>query len=329
MCVRVSIGLLSLLLASACVSGSFAAEVKFAQISLPELAEQVSESGAHSAVWQPEIDGLTRYRLTFPTRSIEQALKYQDTSALYYLARERDQGIGLVAPKNGTFDFCYRENAFRATYVQTISPALSYHVGLSMENETALPIIGGSWRNISGHLRLDQIKAGFIGSSAELSWTRTALQSNEGAERIYALFASENNLEASYGIRWFDLFQKTDVLAEVSLNTRDLRLGAQLERQFGNANGYVGISSVLPTGQSNLVIGLRYALGENVKLQADDGHKLLSGAAPSLKDLRRAALPRLWREDISLESNTQQAKKSPRFAFPAFCRLFSSDFALR
>ena len=148
MCVRISTALLGLLTATSHASGLLAADVKFAQISLPELAEQVTESGAHSAEWQPEIEGLSRYTLTFPTRSIEQALKYQDTSALYYLSRESDPGLALVAPKNGTFDFAFNEQAFEASFTQPFSPALSYHVGLRVENETALPMIGGSWRNI-------------------------------------------------------------------------------------------------------------------------------------------------------------------------------------
>lgn len=318
MCGKVSAGLLGLIAASIHASGALAAELKFSQISLPKLAEQVTESGAHSAEWQPEIEGLIRYSLTFPTRSIEQALKYQDTSALYYLSRESDPGLGLIAPKNGTFDISYRGNAFQASYVQPFSEALSYHVGVNAENETASPIIGGHWRNISGHRQLDRIKAGLTGSSADLSWTRTALQSNENAERIYALSASENELQASFGTRWFDLFQKTDVLAEVSLNDQDLRLGAQLEHPFGSANGYVGISSTLSSGQSDVVMGLRYALGENIKVNANDGPGLLSGAAPSLKALRRAALPRLWRENISLESSAQQAGRGPKFVFPTF-----------
>ena len=318
MCVRISTGLLGLLVATSSASGPLAAEVRYAQVSLPAIAEQVSKSGARAAEWQPEIEGLTRYTLTFPTSSIDEAIKYQDTSALYYLSRESDPGLGLIAPKNGTFDFAFHEQTFEASFTQPFSPALSYHVGLRVENETALPMIGGSWRSISGHRQLDRIKAGLTGSSADLSWTRTALKGDENAEHIYALSASDTTLEASYGTRWFDLFQKTDVLAEVSLNNQDLRLGAQLERRFGSTNGYLGISSALSSGQSDLVMGLRYALGENIKVNANDGPGLLSGAAPSLKALRRAALPRLWRENISLESSAQQAGRDPKFAFPTF-----------
>ena len=112
---------------------------------------------------------------------------------------------------------------------------------------------------------------------------------------MYSISSNSGDLQARFGTRWFDLFQRTDLLSEVGVDRDALVIGAQLERGLGSANGFIGAMSNLSNGNVDLTLGVRYALGQSAEIDATTNTGLVSQNIQSLKSLRSAALSSHWR----------------------------------
>ena len=77
--------------------------------------------------WQPEIDGLARYRLHLPPRGIEDANKYQDTAALYYLAQQIDHGLHVIGTVNDRIAITIKPQKWQANTVAASLPIFLFH----------------------------------------------------------------------------------------------------------------------------------------------------------------------------------------------------------
>ena len=251
-------------------------------------------------IWQPAHNGLTRYQLQLPQSGVEDAQKYQDTAALFYLSQKSDLGLQLTEEQEGHFKFILTPEETKALYTQSLTPALSYHLGLQVEGIGNGAHLGASWRTVTGHTKLDEVTAAVEGSDVTLSWARSDLSDDERSERLYSISSNSGDLQARFGTRWFDLFQSTDVLSEIGIDNEALVIGAQLERSLGSTNGFVGAMGDLSTGNIDLALGLRYALGQKAEINATTDAGLASQNVQSLKSLRRAALPSHWRNSVHL-----------------------------
>ena len=79
-------------------------------------------------------------------------------------------------------------------------------------------------------------------------------------------------------------------------------IGAQLERGIGSAAVFLGAVSNLSSGNTDFSLGVGYHLGKHTKVDATTQTGLISHVVQSLKSLRRAALPRHWRESVDLSA---------------------------
>ena len=257
-------------------------------------------------IWQPALNGLTRYQLQLPQSGIKDAQKYKDTSALFYLSQKSDLGLQLVQEQEGHLNFTLTPDEAKAIYTQPLTPALSYHLGLTVDAERNKAQLGASWRTVTGHTQLDEITATLEESDVSLSWARSDLSDDEHSERLYSISSNSGDLQARFGTRWFDLFQRTDLLSEVGVDRDALVIGAQLERGLGSANGFIGAISNLSTGNMDLTLGLKYVLGQTAEINTTTNTGLVSQNIQSLKSLRRAALPSHWRNYIHLGARGRQ-----------------------
>jgi hypothetical protein len=242
------------------------------------------------------------YAIPTPIASkwVEDAQKYQDTAALFYLSQKSDLGLQLVEEPKGRLKFTLTPHDTAAVYSQSLTPASSYHLGVTIDGEESEAHLGATWRTVTGHTKLDAVTAEVQGSNITLSWARSNLSDDERSERLYSIASNSGDLQARFGTRWFDLFQGTDVLSEVGIDNEALVIGAQLERSLGSANGFVGAMGNLSTGNIHLTLGLRYALGRKVEINTTTDTGLASQNVQSLKSLRSAALPSHWRNSVHL-----------------------------
>ena len=72
------------------------ADTPSAKLFLGNTSSHKEVSTGEAIIWRPAVDGLTRYQLRLPRSGVRDALKYQDSSALFYMSKTSDLGLQLV-----------------------------------------------------------------------------------------------------------------------------------------------------------------------------------------------------------------------------------------
>jgi len=280
------------------------ADIPSAKLCLGNTSPPKEVGTGEAIIWRPAIDGLMRYQLRLPRSGVRDALKYQDSSALFYMSQTSDLGLQLVRDQIGEMNISLvpEHSRMKFTHTQSLTHQLSFHLGVEVDSETAGPAFGVSWRNVTNHIQLDQSTAALTGNRVKVTWTRTKLSSTDHLERLYSVSSHAGDFKASFGTRWFDFFQSTDMLAEVGFDDDAFVIGAQLERGIGSAAVFLGAVSNLSSGTTDFSLGVEYQLGKHATVGATTQTGLISHEAQSLKWLRRAALPSHWRESVKLSA---------------------------
>ena len=278
------------------------AEAPKTQIVLNDLMVASNGTDGDKILWQPKADGLTRYKVNIPLEGVERALKYQDTSELFYMSQKMDVGIGLAYKQAGNFRLSISPESYQATFSKTWSPRLSYHLGVDIEKKDVAPSLGGSWRHVTGHTQLDQVNVNVSAHSTEASWARARLNADERSETLYSVSNTDGKFGASFGMRWFEFFSETDLKAKVAIDEGSLQISGQIERQFDSVHGYLGLAADLQSHETGLIVGVQYRFGELTVSNSRWPSDLFSTKAPSLSSVRHLNLARQWRNDIQINS---------------------------
>ena len=307
-----------LLLISAWTASATLADRPQNQLYLGDAASSLEGGVEEHILWQPEEAGLSRYQLRIPRSGVPNALKYQDSAALFYLSQKSDLGLHLLQTDPSQLSVSLTPEKSITTYTQFLTPALSYHLGVEVTSDLVEPLLGASWRSVSGHMQLDQTSATVRETDAELSWMRSQLKSDERSERLYSVSNQTGGVTARLGTRWFDFFENADLLAEVGVDDDAFVVGAQFEQQLGSADAYVGAVRNFSSGRADLVLGVKYGFGTDGSIAAATQTGLVSSGAQSLKPLRRAALPQHWRDSVHLGKNTSETHLLRTSHLPSF-----------
>jgi len=288
--------------ASAWAASAALADPPKTQIVLNDLTSASPNTASDKIVWKPEASGITRYEVKIPLDGVERALKYQDTSELFYMSQKKDLGIGLAKQQNGTFSFSISPQSSTATFSKSWSPVISYHLGVDVESNEVAPSLGGSLRHVTGHTQLDQVTVSVSAQRTKGAWARARLSWDEKSETLYRVSITDGNLGASFGMRWFDFFRDTNVLAKVALVQGSIQIGGQIERQFNHVNGFLGLASDLKSRETGVVLGIQYKLGNLEISNAKWSSEFFSTKAPSLSSVRHLNLASQWRNNIQINS---------------------------
>ena len=164
-------------------AGALSANITHADAPSAEilLGDAASEDGL---VWQPTLNGLARYQLQLPQSGVEDAQKYQDTAALFYLSQKNDLGLQFAEGRENNLKFTLTPEDSKVTSTQSLTPALSYHLGLLVEGKESRAHLGASWRRVTGHTQLDEVTGTVEGSDVTLTWARSYLSEDERSERL-------------------------------------------------------------------------------------------------------------------------------------------------
>ena len=113
-------------------AGALSANITHAEAPSAELFLGNS-TDAGALIWQPAIDGLARFQFQLPQSGVEDAQKYQDTSALFYLSQKSDLGLQFAEGRENNLKFTLTPEDSKVISTQSLTPALSYHLGLLVE----------------------------------------------------------------------------------------------------------------------------------------------------------------------------------------------------
>jgi hypothetical protein len=269
-------------------------------ISLADTASTNGEADSSDPIiWEPRVNGLSRFSLTLPHDGIQDAIRYEDTSSLFYTSLKNYNGLKVIGPEQGGLTLNMTPNDFLLGYAGSFTPQFSYLVGANVDDSDLGPQIHLKYRAVSRPLSLDRYNASLNEDSAGVIWSRTSLISDDEAELLRSLGVGTNGLVAGLGMRKFEFIGGNDAATDLQLKKDELTLSTQIERYFGKGFGYLGLSTNVITGKIKIQFGLRISLEEIVDLHFSKISPSENLITPSLKGLRRKALPALWRSSVT------------------------------
>ena len=267
---------------------------------LGDIANTTGEANSSDPIlWEPRVNGLSRFSLTLPHDGIKDAIRYEDTSSLFYTSLKNDKGLKVIGPERSGITLNMTPSNFLLGYEGKVTPQFSYLVGANIDDMDLGPQVNLKYRAVSGPLSLDSYNASFNEDNAGVIWSRAGLINDEDAELLRSLGVGTDGLFAGLGMRKFEFIGSNDAAADLQLKRDELTLSTQIERYFGKGFGYLGLSTNVITGKIKIQFGLRISLEETANLHFS---KLLPSenlVTPSLKGLRRKALPALWRSNVT------------------------------
>lgn len=260
---------------------------------------KISSLQSQEIAWQPNVQGMSRYIGVIPTSRISDALRYQDTNALFYSTRFTDLGIELSSDALSRFDFSFGNSHNEVSYSQALNEELSVTLGFVDAEERVQTLLGGEFKFVQQPRAVSAIAIKLTGLNLETSWRKVQLHSSERFETLWQVGAATQGdaFSGSIGRRWFDILPSAHLASSIYATPETIHLATQLEHD----NKYVGLT-VDPnkTETIQLYFGLTYNF-ENTQTSFTFGNsqKLLLS---SLGGLRKANLPNLWRDQILINA---------------------------
>ena len=249
--------------------------------------------------WKPNVQGMSRYIGAIPTYGINDALRYQDTNALFYSTRFTDLGIALSSDALSRFDFIFGTSHNEVSYSQALNEELSVTLGFVDTEERAQALLGGEYKFVQQPRAVSAIAIKLTGLNLETSWRKVQLHSSGRFETLWQVGAATQGdaFSGSIGRRWFDILPSAHLASSIYATPETIHLATQVEHD----NKYLGlIVDPNKTETIQLYFGLTHNF-ENTQTSFTFGNtkKLLQS---SLGDLRKANLPNLWRDQILINA---------------------------
>jgi hypothetical protein len=268
----------------------------------PARAGSASVTALPSAdlVWRPASSEFTRFEVILPRAGIEEALRHDDGSTLYYLASVRDNGIKLLPKPQPTYALSWAPEGLEAFARFSVAPNYFVTVGASTSGSAPAPLAELEYVTSPDPWSVSIVTAGFTGGPS-IGYGRTKLNSDETFETYWSLSfeAHGGTISAGYGATWFSCFAEIDCAAGADWAGEEITAGIELRRDFDDFTGVVRVT--MPNNERPTVaIGLTRHFGNSSAKISSSNHRLDILDSVSLKGLRYRGIPAAWQRDISL-----------------------------
>jgi hypothetical protein len=274
-----------------------------------KLHEELVTDTKGNIIWQPTAGGLNKYKIVLPRAGISQAIKYQDTSELFYLSEVLETPFVNSSSPKYWVDL-------------SLTPALSsvkLHWSISDLFSTKMHLNYSDWAklsySISGSIITSATPYGFnsvslsLGDQNELMANGSILNIGETSEQFYAASISDTHssrYSASYGQRNWNALGDFNTAWAIGRADGVGFASIQLERDINQSLGFVRLTTKSGTSPQ-LDLGIRYNLGgtknSNWRIliaSNENGYSALDG--PSLGAHRRVNLSNLWRPIVTIDA---------------------------
>ena len=261
-------------------------------------------------LWRPASSEFTRFEVILPRAGIEEALRHDDSSTLYYLASVRDSGIKLLPKSQPTYALSWAPEGLEASARFSVAPNYFVTVGASTSGSAPTPLTELEYVTSPDPWSVSIVTAGYNGGPS-IGYALTQLSSDETFETYWSLSyeAHGGTIAAGYGATWFSCLAEIDCAAGADWAGEEVTAGIELRRDFDDFTGVARVT--LPSNERpTLAIGLTRHFGNSSAKISSSGHRPDILGSLSLKGLRDRGLPAAWHRDISL-SGIRDALSSP------------------
>jgi hypothetical protein len=277
-----------------------------AESKLPEVFVTDTEG---NITWQPTAGGLNKYKIVLPRAGISQAIKYQDTSELFYLSEVLESSfVNSSSPKHWV-DLLVTPALSSIKLHWPISDIFSAKIQLNYGDGAKLSYsISGSMVTSATPYRYNDVGLS-LGDQNELTVNGSILNTGETSEQFYTASISDtynSRYSVSYGQRNWNAFGDFNTAWAIGRAEGVGFASIQLERDINQSLGFVRLTTKSGTSPQ-LDLGMRYNLGgaknSNWRVLVstnEDGYSALDG--PSLGAHRRVNLSNLWRPIVTIDA---------------------------
>ena len=271
-------------------------------------SDRVQPDGNGNAIWTPISGNLNRFSVLLPARGISEALRYNDTSSLYYLSEISEHELSARPSAAPSFDFTLAPDYIAARALWTLNTSLELGVDVTAVDSKTTPALHVRAMLPKGSMQYSALDLS-IAKESQISWQATTLRLDENAENL--LFAkvvddADPSFSLSYGERYWGIGPDVDFAWSTGILENDPYANIQFEKSWDEVLGSFRLTA--QEGKSvRFRLGIEISINSgkfgtlNVKgLSRNSGSTVLENR--SLRTLRRAHLPSQWRRDVKLSA---------------------------
>ena len=270
----------------------FARETRLSPVlNLSEISDNIQDA---SLAWKPNIFGLSRYNFNLPKYGIQEAVKYNDPSALFYLSDVEDEGLSLEN-LHSYFNLGANLENFSLEYIFPITPENSISLG-SVRDEGFESYLSFTTKTVNATSGLHSFSAVFSKDDFGVSYSGVSLSHDELYETFWKASTREDK-SLLIGWRWFNAVRDLDAV----LSYRTLGPEHFLNTSLESDNNFVGLEFDGVRNDATIIFGLRYTYSFKHGLSHTD--HLSAQGLPTLKATTRNNLPQIWSDAILFETS--------------------------
>ena len=261
---------------------------------------------------KPESPDFQRFVFEIPRYGYEDAVKYQDATALFYSTKVIDEGLSFSNRLSTTISLT--SNTYGLELGLPISGEQKLHFGYKqdtahpeIQNELTIGIdqIQSDTRVTQLHLSTNNKK------QSQLLYRVTVLAELEDKQHAYWAHINSDRTDVSVGYeaRFFDVAPQIDMLLAASLASNEFLVSPKIEIQIQQTILQIGLALSENETPIEAFFGLEFILHEEPTskhvLRTTSASRLhrAQNLAPNLHETRRKHLQTLWRKNIGFERN--------------------------
>lgn len=216
-------------------------------------------------LWSPSSGGLSKYTFNLPKYGVAEAMRFEDTAALFYLSDISEHAFTVVENSGPLIDVQFTPEGNSIELSLPVSHRSFAGVKVSDNNKADVSITGNIIASTTAH-SIHQVGVVF-GEEIAIEVSGAKLDLGESSEQFYLATASSldsQKYSISYGQRYWQAIGDFDAAWTVGSEAGNPFAMVQLEKDLGEANAFLRMST-----QSNsspkLEIGLQvYFDGESL-----------------------------------------------------------------
>jgi hypothetical protein len=259
-----------------------------------------------NVIWAPKIKGKSKYTFSIPRNAYLISKNHADSSDLFYLSEQTDNGLKFQSNKSKNIDIVISENNFNLVLSQNILSNIN--AGLFLKNKEKISfgvnlnkgvIIS---KNTLVNFGVEQAKEEYMVFNTKF----VKLSNNENSEfygNINHEFKS-NYLNIGIGNTWFDIANQFDFT--LGIHEQGKKVESEFYATFGDENlkFEIGFDQIKNNSDMNMFFNLKF---ENILNKENFGTNIITSSKDnifglkklSLKSFRKKNLDILWKKYIN------------------------------
>ena len=275
-----------------------------AQMALSRKEPSLSLKENGDVSWTPSVKGVSKYTFHLPQYGVAEALRFDDTAALFYLSDIKEHKFTAVEDLGPFIDITLtpKSNSFELRW--PVSQLAFAGIKITDRDRLNASLTGSMITSSTTHsiyqLGLE------LGEEIDIEVSGTKLNLGETSEQFYLVTASsldEQKYSMSYGQRYWQAIGDLDAAWTIGSNAGDPFAMFQLEKDFGTGSAFLRLSTA-SNSSPEFKIGLEINFDVGV---LGDWHIAASNSAirnaasndQSLGKHRHLALPPKWTDAIT------------------------------